>query len=122
MVERHVEAYHVDAGLAEDAERPGLNRSLDEASASAGTNDSAPTSNTVPANRRMNSGPSVGRVPDDGGTSFLRASEPAIARVGLMIQYRATNMQMPPAVVKNVPLAVRPANAEPLLFACEVNA
>ena len=77
---------------------------------------------TTPTSSRMNSGPVVGNVPDDGGT-------PSCARVSLrsrasgsMIQYRATHIQMPPAVVKNVPLAVRPANADPLLLPCDMNA
>src|SRR5262249_45172513 len=55
-------------------------------SASAGTNDSAPTSSTTPTSSATNSGPVVGSVPDDGGTIFFLASEPAIASTGMTIQ------------------------------------
>ena len=58
----------------------------DRAERERGMNDSAPTRSTVPTSRITNSGPSVGSVPDDGGTSFFRASEPAIASVGIRIQ------------------------------------
>src|SRR5262245_64875997 len=91
-------------------------------SVSAGTNDSAPTSSTTRTSSTTNSGPVVGSVPDDGGTIFFLASEPAIASTGITIQNRATNMTMPPAVAMNVPLPVNPPNAEPLLLPCEMNA
>ncbi len=55
-------------------------------SASAGKKVSAPTSTTVPASSETNSGPCVGSVPAVAGTSFFAASEPAIARIGTMIQ------------------------------------
>ena len=51
-------------------------------SASAGTNVSTPTMITTPISMAINSGVWVGSVPGPAGTSFLDASEPAIASVG----------------------------------------
>ena len=39
--------------------------------------------------------PVVGKVPADGGTIFLAASEPAIAITGTIIRKRPTSMAMP---------------------------
>jgi hypothetical protein len=54
--------------------------------ASAGMNVSAPTMITTPISMTTNSGVCVGSVPGPTGTSYLRAREPAIARVGIASQ------------------------------------
>jgi len=41
----------------------------------------------------------VGRVPADCGTVFFAAREPAMARIGTMIQKRETSMQTPSSVL-----------------------
>ena len=55
-------------------------------SASAGTKVSAPTRSTTPIRRTTKSGVCVGSVPGPGGTVFFRASDPAIASVGIASQ------------------------------------
>ena len=55
-------------------------------SASAGMKVSAPTMITTPISMATNSGVCVGSVPGLAGTIFLRASEPAIASVGMASQ------------------------------------
>src|SRR6266849_4759291 len=55
-------------------------------SAKAGTKVKAPTSTTVHANQVTKSGVCVGKVPAPGGVYFLRASDPATARVGMISQ------------------------------------
>ena len=55
-------------------------------SASTGTNASTPTSSTTPTSQAAKSGVCVGSVPGPAGTIFLRASEPAIARIGIASQ------------------------------------
>ena len=47
---------------------------------------SAPTMTTTPISMATKSGVCVGSVPALGGTIFLRASEPAIASVGIASQ------------------------------------
>src|ERR1700704_726968 len=66
-------------------------------SASAGKNVSPPTITTTPTTRPTNRPPVVGKVPADGGTDFLAASEPAIAMAGMIIQNRPTNIATAPA-------------------------
>ena len=46
----------------------------------------------TPISRPMNSPPSVGKVPLEGGTDFLPASEPAMAMVGMIMKKRPTNI------------------------------
>ena len=65
---------------------------------------------------------SVGNVPADGGTRCLRTSEPASASVGMIRKKRPTSITMASVVFIQAVLAVRPANAEPLLLAAEVKA
>src|SRR5262249_43373329 len=67
---------------------------------SAGRKVSAPTRTTTPTSRNTNNGPSVGKVPDDGGTYFFLARLPAIASTGIAIQKRPIHMQMPCATVQ----------------------
>jgi hypothetical protein len=69
------------------------------ARASAGTKVSAPTSSTVSISSPTNSGVCVGRLPDEGGTIFLAASEPAIASTGTTSQKRDSHIAMPSAVL-----------------------
>ena len=45
-----------------------------------------------------------------------------MASMGMIIMNRPTSMVMAPVVLYQVVLVVNPANAEPLLAACEVNA
>ena len=63
---------------------------------------------------------SVGNVPTDGGTCCLRASEPAIASVGMIRKNRPMSMANPRVVFIHCVFAVMPANAEPLLLAADV--
>src|SRR3984893_9284416 len=66
-------------------------------SASAGKNVRPPTMAITPTTRPTNRPPVVGKVPADGGTDFLAASEPAIAMAGMIIQNRPTNIATAPA-------------------------
>ena len=54
--------------------------------ANAGTNVNAPTKITTPTSRTTNNGVCVGNVPAVTGVAFFRASEPAIANVGIASQ------------------------------------
>ncbi len=72
--------------------------------------------------RPAKSGVPVGNVPADTGTACLRPSEPAMASTGTIRKKRPTSMQRPSVVLNQLVLAVRPANAEPLLLAAEVKA
>ncbi len=62
----------------------------------------------------------VGNVPADGGTCFLRTSEPASASVGMIRKNRPNSITMARVLFIHAVLAVRPAKAEPLLFAADV--
>ena len=87
----------------------------------AGKNVSAPTIRITPISSTVNSGVVTGNVPREGGTYFLRARLPAIASMGMIIRKRPINMVNAPAVLYQSVFVVRPAKAEPLLPACEVN-
>jgi hypothetical protein len=91
-------------------------------SATAGKNVKAPTMTTTPMTSTTNSGVLVGNVPADGGTCFLRTTEPARARVGIMRKNRPKSIVIANVVLSHDVLAFSPANAEPLLFAADVNA
>ena len=86
----------------------------------AGKKVSAPTMTITPMTRATNSGVWVGKVPGPVGTRCFRASEPAIANVGMMRKNRPTSMQIPRVVFIHCVSAVIPANADPLLFDAEV--
>ena len=70
----------------------------------------------------VNSGVSVGKVPADAGAGCLRASEPAIASTGTIRRNRPTSIARPSVVLYQSVFPVSPPNAEPLLFAADVNA
>ena len=69
-----------------------------------------------------NSGVPVGNVPAVGGTVCLRASEPAIASTSTIGRNRPPSIARPSVVLYQSVFPVRPPNAEPLLFAPDVNA
>src|SRR3954468_20155379 len=87
----------------------------------AGKNVSAPTIRITPIRRRLNSGAVTGNVPSEGGTYFFPARLPAIASAGMIIRNRPTSIVIAPAVLYQRVLVVNPANADPLLPACDVN-
>ena len=64
-------------------------------SANEGKNVRPPTIRIVPTRSPTNSGPSVGKVPEDGGTIFLPASDPAAANMGTIIRKRPISMAKP---------------------------
>ena len=74
----------------------------------------------TPTTRPTNRPPVVGKVPEDAGTVFFAASEPAIAMAGMIIQKRPTSMAMAPVTLYQSVLPLRPAKAEPLLPVCDV--
>src|SRR5215471_5666698 len=69
-----------------------------------------------------NSGWLVRTVPTLTGTGVCRASDPARPSAKIIGANLASSMTMPPTVLYQVVLVVRPANADPLLFAIEVKA
>ena len=71
---------------------------------------------------RRTEAPWVGKVPADGASFGLAASEPAIAMTGTMMPKRQASMAMPSVVLYQGALAVRPAKAEPLLPAADEKA
>src|ERR1700756_1352223 len=87
----------------------------------AGKNVSAPTIKITPIRSTVNSGVVTGNVPREGGTYFLPARFPAMASMGMIIRNRPTSMVIPPAVLYQSVFVVKPANAEPLFPACDVN-
>src|SRR5215467_10057111 len=87
---------------------------------SAGKKVNAPTIRITPISNTVKRGVVTGNVPNDGGTYFLPARLPAIANAGMIIRKRPTSIVMPPAVLYQRVLVVSPANADPLLPACEV--
>src|SRR2546421_864331 len=91
-------------------------------SASAGKNVRPATINVTPITRPLNSGVCVGNVPAVTGTAFLRAIDPAMASTGMMRKKRPTSIASPIVVSYQCVAVVRPANAEPLLFAADENA
>src|SRR5215475_7161815 len=76
----------------------------------------------TPMSMPTKSGLCVGMVPTLSGTACCFASEPAKPRANIIGANRATSMTIPPTVLYQVVLVVRPAKAEPLLLAIEVNA
>src|SRR6516162_10233357 len=76
----------------------------------------------TPMSMPTKSGLYVGMVPTLSGTVCCLASDPARPRAKTMGAKRATSMTIPPTVLYQVVFVVRPANAEPLLLAIEVNA
>src|SRR5437588_5995079 len=88
----------------------------------AGKNVSAPTIRITPINSTVNRGVVTGNVPKDGGTYFLPARLPAIAKAGMIIRKRPTSIVMAPAVLYQSVLVVSPANADPVLPAGGVKA
>jgi hypothetical protein len=77
---------------------------------------------TTPISSTVNSGPDTGKVPALLGTSFLRASEPASAMIGIIIAMRPKSMSNPSVVLYQGVFVVRPAKALPLLPAPELYA
>src|SRR5262245_631755 len=88
---------------------------------SAGKNVSAPTMRITPIKSTVKSGVVTGNVPKDGGTYFFCARLPATANIGMIIKNRPTSIVIAPAVLYQVVLVVKPAKAEPLLPADDVN-
>ena len=76
----------------------------------------------TPTSRPAKSGVPVGKVPAVTGTGCLRASEPAIASTSTIGRKRPASIASPSVVLNQSVFPVRPPNAEPLLFAAEVNA
>ena len=76
----------------------------------------------TPMSSPANKGVCVSRVPALAGTGCCLASVPPSASTKTMGANLATSMTTPPAVLYQVVAVVRPANADPLLFAIEVNA
>jgi hypothetical protein len=66
----------------------------------AGKNVSAPTITITPTSRLTNSGPWVGKVPAETGTSFFCARLPAAASKGIIIRKRPNSMAIPIVVLK----------------------
>src|SRR5262249_22644357 len=80
-----------------------------------------PTTITITdTSRPVNSGVSVGNVPDDSGTVCLRASQPAMASAAIMRMKRRTSMHTENVVLNQSVLPLRPPNADPLLLAVDV--
>ena len=69
----------------------------------------------------MNSGVVTGKVPNDGGTSFLVARLPATASIGTIIRKRPISIAIPIVVLYQYVFAEIPANAEPLFPVADVN-
>src|SRR5689334_9529371 len=76
----------------------------------------------MPTSRVAKSGVPVGNVPADGGTGCFRAREPAIARTSTIGRNRPASTDNPSVVLNQSVFPVSPPNAEPLLFAVDVNA
>src|SRR5215472_1055503 len=76
----------------------------------------------TPMSMPTKSGLYVGIVPTLSGTVCCLASDPARPRAKFIGANRATSMTTPPATLYQVVFVVRPANADPLLLAIEVNA
>ena len=64
----------------------------------------------------------TGNVPALTGAIFFRANEPAIARMGMIMRNRPMSIEIPSVVSYQAVLALRPANALPLLPVPEVKA
>ena len=77
---------------------------------------------TTPTRRPAKVGVSVGNVPEEAGAAVFLASAPAIPSNGTIIMKRPINIASPSVVLYQGVLAVRPANAEPLLPVADANA
>src|SRR5215469_7850829 len=69
-----------------------------------------------------NSGVLVSRVPALAGTGCCLASDPARPSANSSGANRPSSITMPPAMLYQYVFVPRPANAEPLLLAIDVNA
>src|SRR5256885_17045909 len=81
----------------------------------AGKKVSAPTIRMTPTSSAENNGVVTGKVPDEGGTRFLRPRLPAIASIGMIIRNRPTSVDIPIATLYHFVFAFNPPKAEPLL-------
>src|SRR5579863_6661715 len=88
----------------------------------AGKKVSAPRIRITLIRSSENNGVVTGNVPSDGGTYFFCARFPAMASIGMIMKKRPTRVVMPVAVSYQVVLGMRPAKAEPLFPADDVNA
>src|SRR5262249_53071398 len=70
----------------------------------------------------MNSGVLVSSVPALSGTGCCLASDPARASAKISGANLPSSITMPPIVLYQIVFVPRPANADPLLLACEANA
>src|SRR5579863_10232431 len=77
---------------------------------------------TVETRSVLKSGVVTGKVPADSGTVFFCARFPAIARIGITAKNLPKSIATPVAELYQSVLGLRPANADPLLPAAEVNA
>src|ERR1017187_9315121 len=76
----------------------------------------------TPTSIPTNSGLCVSMVPALAGTCCCRARDPARPRANISGANLPSSITMPPTVLYQVVFVPRPANAEPLLLAIEVNA
>src|SRR5262244_3213876 len=76
----------------------------------------------TPTTMPTNSGVRVSRVPALAGTGLCRASDPARPSAKISGANRPSSITTPPSVWYQVAAVPRPANAEPLLLAMDVNA
>src|SRR6266702_7529994 len=76
----------------------------------------------TPTSMPTNSGVLVSSVPALAGTGCCLASDPARPSAKISGANLPSSITMPPMVLYQIVFVVRPANAEPLLFAIEVNA
>src|SRR3984885_2616606 len=77
---------------------------------------------TTATSKPTNSGVLVSSVPALAGTGLCLASDPARPRAKISGANRPSSITMPPTVLYQGVLPVRPANADPLLLAIEANA
>ena len=89
---------------------------------SAGKNVNAPTITITLTRSAVKSGVVTGNVPSEAGICFLRLKLPAMASGGMIMKNRPNSMATASVVLYHLVFALRPPNAEPLLFAIEVNA
>src|SRR5215471_15943029 len=76
----------------------------------------------TPTTMPTNNGVRVSRVPALAGTGLCRASDPARPSAKISGANRPSSITTPPRVWYQVAAVPRPANAEPLLLAMDVNA
>src|SRR5262245_41626161 len=69
----------------------------------------------TPTSSAVNSGVVTGKVPSDGGMSFLRLRLPAIASGGMIMKNRPNSIARASVVLYQRVLTLMPPNAEPLL-------